>query len=138
MPWNDGIQEYWNNGFSRMRSFFDTISKSEINPPAADRLLSPIFHYSTIPSFQSGYPAKRNPGKEAFFDKRIAVANPTGFHLSVNFHTKYKQTFNTKLRLKIVTQRLLRLRRTAFHTLYSLAQTAYSLAQTAFSKCSFS
>jgi hypothetical protein len=34
-----------------MRSFFDTLGKSEINPPAANRFLYPVFHYSTIPSF---------------------------------------------------------------------------------------
>jgi len=46
MPWNDGIQECWNNGFRRMRSFFDTIGKSVINLPAANRFLSPPFHLS--------------------------------------------------------------------------------------------
>jgi hypothetical protein len=51
MLWNDGILECWNNGLRRMRFFFDTLGKSEINPPAADRFLNPVFHYSTIPSF---------------------------------------------------------------------------------------
>jgi hypothetical protein len=61
MPWNDGIMEGWNNGFRRMKSFFDTPRKSEINPPAADRFLNPIFHYSTIPSFHCTIQGKLHP-----------------------------------------------------------------------------
>ena len=52
MTWNDGILEGWNNGFRRMKSFFDTAHKSEINPPVADRFLTPnipLFHHSIIP-----------------------------------------------------------------------------------------
>ena len=38
--------------------------------------------------FMAGYPGKRNYGKEAFFDKRIAVANPTG----LDFHADLIRT----------------------------------------------
>jgi hypothetical protein len=34
-----------------MRSFFDKLGQSEINPPAADCFLYPIFQYYTIPLF---------------------------------------------------------------------------------------
>jgi hypothetical protein len=54
MPWGDGILECWNNGFIRMKSFLDTFSKSEINPPAADRFYT---QYSIIPSFH--HPIRR-------------------------------------------------------------------------------
>ena len=61
MPWNDGILECWNNGFRRMKSYFDTPHKSEINPPAVDRFLYPRFHYSTIPSFHWTSQGKLHP-----------------------------------------------------------------------------
>jgi hypothetical protein len=44
-----------------MKSFFDTPRKSEINPPAADQFLYPIFHYSTIPPFHWTSKGKLHP-----------------------------------------------------------------------------
>jgi hypothetical protein len=58
MPWGDGILECWNNGFIRMKSFLDTFSKSEINPPAADRFYT---QYSIIPSPYSTSQGKLHP-----------------------------------------------------------------------------
>jgi hypothetical protein len=48
--WNvvDPPLEDWNNGLRRVESFFDTLGKSEINPPAADRFYT---QYSIFPSF---------------------------------------------------------------------------------------
>ena len=59
--WNvaDPPLEEWNNGFRRIRSFFDKLGQSEINPPAADRFLYPMFQYSTIPLFH--WTSKSNP-----------------------------------------------------------------------------
>jgi len=38
-------------GYKKVRSFFDKLGQSEINLPAANRFLYPIFQYYTIPLF---------------------------------------------------------------------------------------
>jgi hypothetical protein len=58
MPWNDGILEWWNNGFKRMRSFFDKLGQSEIKI----KIIS-AFHtqYSNIPPFHWTYKINSAP-----------------------------------------------------------------------------
>jgi hypothetical protein len=46
--WNDGILESWNNGFKRMKSFFDAAGKTEVKIR-----INSVFktQYSIIPPF---------------------------------------------------------------------------------------
>jgi hypothetical protein len=48
MTWNDGILEGWQNGFKRLKAFFDTAGKTEIKIR-----INSVFktQYSIIPPF---------------------------------------------------------------------------------------
>jgi hypothetical protein len=56
MMWNDGILESWNNGFKRIKSFFDTAGKTRIKIRInsvfkTQHSIIPTFHHS-IGSFK--------------------------------------------------------------------------------------
>jgi crotonobetainyl-CoA:carnitine CoA-transferase CaiB-like acyl-CoA transferase len=70
MLWNDGILECWNNGLRRMRSFYDTLGKSEIK-------IKIISVYSSMTAFGKDGPYKDKPGFELIIQALTGLVDVT-------------------------------------------------------------